>query len=184
MPLRAGSDRDAARSALPRVSATYARVVRVLVTGMSGAGKSTVVSELRQRGYEAYDADDHGFSEPREDGRWGWRIAMVSDLLRARGDRLIFFAGCSEEQAAVSFDVRVLLSAPKSVLLDRLRMRTTNSYGREARERTQILADLGEVEPLLRQSADLVLSTTVPPTQVADQILAYIAAQSPHPSVT
>jgi RNase adaptor protein for sRNA GlmZ degradation len=146
---------------------------------MSGAGKSTLVSELRQRGYEAYDADDHGFSEPREDGRWGWRIEMVIDLLASRADRLIFFAGCSEEQAAFSFDVQVLLSAPTSVLVDRLRMRRNNSYGGEARERAQILADLAEVEPLLRQSADLVLSTTVPPDQLADQILAYIAAQSP-----
>jgi shikimate kinase len=157
------------------------RAVRVLVTGMSGAGKSTLVSELRRRGYDAYDADDHGFSEPREDGHWGWRVEMVSDLLASRSDRLIFFAGCSEEQAAVSFDVRVLLSAPTSILVDRLRLRQNNSYGREARERAQILADLAEVEPLLRQSADLVLSSTVPPDQVADQILDYIAAQSPRP---
>lgn len=49
-------------------------------------------------------------------------------------------------------------------------MRTNNSYGGEVRERTQILADLAEVEPLLHQSADLVLSTTVPPDQLADQI--------------
>jgi GTPase SAR1 family protein len=123
-------------------SAAYARAVRVLLTGMSGAGKSTLVSELRQRGYEAYDADDHGFSEPREDGRWGWRIEMVSNLLTSHSDRLIFFAGCSEEQAAFPFDIRVLLSAPTSVLIDRLRTRTNNSYGREVRERTQILADL------------------------------------------
>lgn len=62
-------------------SAAYAQSVRVLLTGKSGAGKSTFVSELRQCGYDAYDADDHGFSEPREGGRWGWRIEMVSNLL-------------------------------------------------------------------------------------------------------
>ncbi len=152
----------------------------VLVTGMSGAGKSTVVSELRDRGYEAYDADDHGFSEPRGDGRWGWRIDMVRGLLASRRDGLIFFAGCSEEQAELFFDVRVLLSAPRFVLVDRLMMRTNNPYGRAAGERTQILADLAEVEPLLRHSADLVLSTTVPPDQVVDQLLGYIALQSPH----
>ena len=30
----------------------------VLITGMSGAGKSPLVRELRERGYTAYDADD------------------------------------------------------------------------------------------------------------------------------
>jgi hypothetical protein len=40
---------------------------------MSGAGKSSLVLELRKRGYVAYDADDDGFSEPRQNGRWGWR---------------------------------------------------------------------------------------------------------------
>jgi dephospho-CoA kinase len=39
---------------------------------MSGAGKSTVVGVLRERGYPAYDADD-GFTEPRADGRWAER---------------------------------------------------------------------------------------------------------------
>jgi adenylate kinase family enzyme len=51
--------------------------MRVLLTGMSGSGKSTLVQELRRRGYAAYDADDDGFSEPRADGRWGWRADAV-----------------------------------------------------------------------------------------------------------
>jgi serine kinase of HPr protein (carbohydrate metabolism regulator) len=69
--------------------------VRVLLTGMSGVGKSSLVRELRRRGHLAYDADDDGFSEPRADDR-------------------------------------------------------------------QVLADVAEVEPLLRGSADLVLTTTEP----------------------
>jgi dephospho-CoA kinase len=32
--------------------------MRVLLTRMSGTGKSTLVQELRRRGYSAYDADD------------------------------------------------------------------------------------------------------------------------------
>jgi dephospho-CoA kinase len=38
--------------------------MRVLLTGMSATGKSALVRELQRRGYTAYDADDHGFSEP------------------------------------------------------------------------------------------------------------------------
>jgi hypothetical protein len=84
----------------------------VLLTGMSGAGKSALVHELRRRGYAAYDADEDGFSEPRGDGRWGWRADRVADLLARAPDRLAFFAGCSEEQVDLPFDLRVLLTAP------------------------------------------------------------------------
>ena len=38
-----------------------------------------------------------------------------------------------------------------------------------------MLADLDEVEPLLRRSADLVLTTTAPLPEVADRLLAAIA---------
>ena len=38
-------------------------VKRVLLTGMSGTGKSTVVAELAARGYKAVDADDPALSE-------------------------------------------------------------------------------------------------------------------------
>jgi dephospho-CoA kinase len=37
---------------------------RVLVTGMSGAGKSTVLGELRRRGLLAVDTDDPGWALP------------------------------------------------------------------------------------------------------------------------
>jgi dephospho-CoA kinase len=149
--------------------------MRVLLTGMSGAGKSTLVVELRRRGHIALDAEDDGFSEPRADGRWGWRADAVADLLAPRPNRLLFFAGCSEEQIDLPFDYRVLLTAPRSVLIQRLRTRTGNTYGRKGTELSQVLADLAEVEALLRRSADLVLTTTAPPREVADALLARIA---------
>jgi hypothetical protein len=149
--------------------------MRVLLTGMSGTGKSALVHELRRRGYLAYDADDDGFSEPRADGRWGWRADRVADLLAQDTQRLLFFAGCSEEQIELPFDYRVLLTAPKSVLVDRLRTRTGNAYGRGGVELSQVLSDLAEVEPLLRRSADLVLTTTAPLPDVADRLITRIA---------
>jgi AAA domain len=153
--------------------------MRVLLTGMSGTGKSALVQELRRRGYAAYDADDDGFSEPREDGRWGWRLDAVSELLAAADDRLLFFAGCSEEQIELRFDYRVLLTAPTIVLIGRLRTRTSNSYGRDPGERARVLADLAEVEPMLRRSADLVITTTFPVREIADLLLRRIGELEP-----
>src|SRR5215217_610765 len=126
--------------------------MRVLVTGMSGSGKSTLVQELRRRGHAAYDADDDGFSEPRANGRWGWRADAVAALLaRVPDEDLLFFAGCSEEQIEMPFDYRVVLTAPEDEIVTRLRTRTFNAYGRKAVERRQVLADLAHIEPLLRR---------------------------------
>jgi RNase adaptor protein for sRNA GlmZ degradation len=149
--------------------------VWVLLTGMSGTGKSALVAELRRRGHTAYDADEDGFSEPRADGRWGWRVDRVGDLLARDPGGPAFFAGCSEEQAGLPFDVRVLLTAPQEVLVERLRTRRGNAYGRGGTELAQVLADLVAVEPLLRRSADLVLTTTVPTAEVADLLLERVA---------
>ena len=144
----------------------------VLLTGMSGTGKSALVHELRDRGHTALDADEDGYSEPREDGRWGWRADRVAALLAQPHDGPAFFAGCSEEQADLPFAARVLLTAPESVLVERLR--TRGSYGSDDQQLAQVLADVAEVEPLLRRSADLVLTTTIPPPQLADDVLRHL----------
>lgn len=150
--------------------------MRVLITGMSGVGKSTMVRELRARGFVAYDADDDGFSEPREHGRWGWRLDLVAPVLRQGGTGLdpLFFAGCSEEQAELPFDRRVLLTAPADVLMQRLKTRTTDGYGGSPEQRAQVLGDLREVEPLLRRSAHLVLDATEPVPVLADAVLHHL----------
>jgi AAA domain len=150
--------------------------MRVLLTGMSGTGKSTLVQELRRRGHAAYDADDDGFSERRAQGRWGWRADAVASLLAQIPDgELLFFAGCSEEQIEMPFDYRVVLTVPQDEIVMRLRTRTSNAYGQKPGELQQVLADLANIEPLLRRSADLVLSTTAPVAEVADRLLAHVA---------
>lgn len=146
-------------------------MLRVLITGMSGTGKSTLVRELRRRGYAAYDADDDGYSEPRSHGSWGWRCEAVQALFEQCAAPVLFFSGCSEEQAQFDFDLRVLLCAPDSVIVERLGTRTTNSYGREAGELARVLADREAIEPLLRRSADLTIATTEPVGLVADLVV-------------
>ena len=104
--------------------------MRVLVTGISGTGKSSLVKELRRRNYIAYDADDDGFTEPRPDGTWGWRLDLVRSLFDQHNDGLLFFAGCSDEQAMVDFHFKVLLTAPVNVIIERLRRGPQTRLGR------------------------------------------------------
>jgi hypothetical protein len=95
-------------------------------------------------------------------------------LARVPDGELLFFAGCSEEQIEMPFDYRVVLTVPEDEIVVRLRTRTSNAYGGNPAERSQVLADLARVEPLLRRSADLVLSTAAPVAEVADRLLAHV----------
>lgn len=146
--------------------------MKVLVTGISGVGKSTLVGELRRRGYSAFDVDDDGLSVPLVDGTWGWRLADVRALLERYEGRLVFLAGCSEEQAALEWDLKVLLTATSEVIIDRLIERSNNPFGKTKAEQTRVLSDMEWVLPLLRESADLEIDTTSqPPAVVADAVI-------------
>src|SRR5262252_6643082 len=110
-------------------------VRRVLLTGMSGTGKSSVIEVLVVMGYKAVDTDD-GWCEPLPDGRQRWREDAIAELLDAEDAELLFVAGCEENQVAFHprFDVIILLSAPAEVLVRRLARRTGNPYGKSPDE--------------------------------------------------
>ncbi|MDL2344278.1 AAA family ATPase [Deinococcus sp. MIMF12] len=137
---------------------------RVLITGMSGTGKSSVIRELARRGFRAVDTDTDGWSEWTTDAEgqpdWVWREAPMRDLL-AEEARPLFVCGCKSNQGALygGFDRVVLLSAPADVLLARVQARTDNPYGQTPGERALILHHLETVEPLLRAGADLELDS-------------------------
>ncbi len=159
--------------------------MRVRVTGVSGVGKSSLVGELRRRGFDAVDAvdaDDDGFTSPRPDGTWGWRRDQVRAFFEERQGQLLFFAGCSNEQAEFDFDMKVLLTAPVDVIVERLQTRTNNSFGRTETEHDRVLSDAQWLLPLLRASADLVIETTTPISDVADGLVEAVALRGHEPT--
>jgi dephospho-CoA kinase len=150
-------------------------VKRVLVMGMSGTGKSSVVAELVARGYKAVDTDD-GFCEVLPDGRQRWREDAVNALLDTEDADVLFVAGCEENQVRFHprFDHLVLLSAPQETLLERLARRTNNHFGKSPEELRQVLDDLEHVEPLLRRVASHEIVTTAPLDEVVTELLALV----------
>jgi shikimate kinase len=147
-------------------------VARVLITGMSGVGKSSLLAELSRRGYRTVDTD-HGDYHESVDGEWLWREDRIAALLSSDGP--LFVQGTTRNQVVFYplFDHIVLLSAPAEVLVDRLRSRTTNPYGKDPADVAETPGYLETVEPLLRQAATLEVVTTVPVEQVADIVVAH-----------
>jgi dephospho-CoA kinase len=155
---------------------------RILVTGISGTGKSSALAELGRRGYRVVDTDDpgwreyHEYVEPSDElhrGEWLWVEERITELLDSDDGRPLFVQGCVRNQSKFydRFNAVVLLSAPADLILDRIARRTTNNYGKTPVERAMILADLARVEPLLRASSTHELDASRPLDEVVADLI-------------
>ncbi|MFI5933207.1 AAA family ATPase [Actinoplanes sp. NPDC051494] len=153
-------------------------MARVLITGMSGTGKSTVLAALGALGHRVVDTDTEQWSRwvtlPDGERDWVWREDAVSGLLAGHRDGHLFVAGCKSNQGRFypQFDRVVLLSAPADVLLARIASRTNNPYGKRPEELAAILRHLAEVEPLLRATATVEIDASGPVAEVVRRVLA------------
>jgi adenylate kinase family enzyme len=153
-------------------------VLKVLVTGMSGTGKSTALRELGDRGHRVVDTDTDNdrwntwVTLPDGSADWVWREDAITRLLTGHGRGKLFVAGCTSNQPRFypMFDHVVLLSAPAEVLLARIAGRTTNPYGKTPEERDRILHHLATVEPLLRRSATVEIDASAPLDEVVRRL--------------
>ncbi len=167
---------------------------RVLLTGMSGTGKSTVIGALAACGYQAVDADCDEWSEwvsyvatPGEPGSpvepdrdWVWREDRVQDLLSREDAGILFLSGCARNMVRFypQFDHIVLLSAPAAVIVERLATRTNNPYGKHPDEVARVLELMQCVEPLLRKRAGHEVDTSAPLDQVVERVLQIVQPQA------
>lgn len=160
------------------------RVKRVLITGMSGTGKTAVISELKARGFAAIDLDTPDWSHwvkassadaltPTEGKDWVWQEERVQALLSAPLDRLLFVSGCAENMHRLYplIDRIILLSAPLDVIMARLEERSADGYGHTETERAKIAQLFATIEPLLRQAAHHEIDTSGPVANTVDRIL-------------
>jgi len=80
------------------------RVKRVLLTGMSGTGKSSLLSLLRARGFKTVDTDYGGWTElvdvPGEpqSKEWLWREDRMVRLLSTEDAEILFVSGAARNQ--------------------------------------------------------------------------------------
>jgi shikimate kinase len=151
-------------------------VTKVLVTGMSGTGKSSALRVLGSRGHDVVDTDTEEWSRWTNDelGRpdWIWREDAMTSLLSAPRDASLFVAGCKTNQGDfyTYFDHVVLLHAPLDVLLERLAHRDDNPYGKSDDDRNEIRHYVETVVPRLRAGATNEIDASLPLSHVVTQL--------------
>lgn len=176
------------------VEGRIATMKRILLTGMSGTGKSAVIAALAAHGYHAVDADSDDYSEwvavspdddtpgsPVEAGRdWVWREDRIQALLATDAANILFLGGCAANMRGFlpQFDEVILLSAPAEVIVERLATRTTNPYGKRPAEVARTLELIETVEPLLRRIATHEIDTSAPLDEMVASILRLAQAES------
>ncbi|WP_020181375.1 AAA family ATPase [Methylopila sp. M107] len=159
-------------------------MARILITGMSGVGKSAAVLELVRRGRLAVDLDAPDWSEwvdadpaddltPAASKDWVWRTDKVRALLGGAAAKELFVSGCAENMSELYplIERVVLLSAPVETIMDRLAARGAEGYGGREEERRKVAELIATVEPLIRASADHEIDARAPIDAVVDELL-------------
>ena len=150
-------------------------MARVLVTGMSGTGKTTLLHELRRRGHLTVDTDYDGWELPSGE----WDEERMAALLAEHPDLVVSGTVSNQGRFYDRFEQVVLLSAPLPVLIERVSSRADNPYGRTAEQQAEIAHYLETVEPLLRPGATLELDGRLPTTTLADTVEALMQLSQP-----
>ena len=161
-----------------------------LVTGNPGAGKTALVAELVRRGVPALDADElAGWESPAGElvaappdpgaewlarHRWVWPRSRLEQYLRHPSDATVVLCGIAMNQRELLdlFDTVFLLSIDEPTQLARL----AASGNRDAAAREQVVRGRPVFEAQMRAAGAVVLDGRRPTAEVADQVLAAVAA--------
>lgn len=160
-----------------------------LITGIAGSGKSTIKSELINRGYTAYDVDDgmaHWIHRttgtpvaydpalvPMTDEHdWSINKSVLDRALES--DNIVFICGSAHDLYCYfdRFDTVFLLQYPSAESVrTRLVSRTDNSYGKDPKELASIISYWKDYEQEYVTHGAEVIDCTTPLNDVVNRIL-------------
>ena len=129
---------------------------RILLTGMSGVGKSTVLERLAAEGIRCIDLDDGWMCELQ--GERQIDLEAVRQFVRAHDREPVVFAGCARNQGGLGADYTILLTASPETMRQRI-AEGKNPFGKDGETWRKIMKDKAETEPILKAGSDMVIHT-------------------------
>jgi adenylate kinase family enzyme len=173
----------------------------VLITGCSGAGKTTVAAVLARRGLASLDADDDPSlartvdlagnvveQEPQEPDfawlsrhSWAWDPARLDELIKAAAPATLYVCGgaANELELAGRFTQVFLLEIDEPTMLARLDARRDyHDWGRIGDTREYLRRKLPELQDRLRAFGAIPIDARQPLDQVADAIISHTLRRS------
>ena len=166
----------------------------VLITGCSGAGKSTIAAVLARRGLASIDADDDPslarfvdsagavvVEEPAAPDlawlarhSWAWNPARVDELIRASAPATLYVCGGADNELELAdrFTHVFWLEIDEPTMLVRLDARRDyHDWGRIGDTREYLRRRLPEIQDRLRAFGAIPIDARQPLDQVVDAIL-------------
>jgi adenylate kinase family enzyme len=167
----------------------------IYVAGLSGSGKSTITELLRQKGYEAHDADvelckwynnetgeevayprDKANRSPDWQEHHTFRMSenLVAGIARRPNDKPTFILGIAPndlELAPTYFDKVFFLYISKDDMVRRVTTRTTNKYGHDADQLAVIKKWYQPTIDKYKNYGAHFIDGEQPPEQVVEEIL-------------
>ena len=171
----------------------------VMITGGSGAGKSTIAAVLARRGLTSIDADydpvlsrfvdpaglvverpaapDFAWIARRS---WQWDPGRLDELIRAAAPATLYVCGYAANQLELAdrFSQVFLLEIDEPTMLVRLDARQDNEWGRAGDSREYLRRLRPEYQNRLRASGAIPIDATQPLGQAAAAILSRTTASS------
>jgi len=154
-----------------------------LVEGVSGAGKTSVATELQRRGYHVIHGDrqlayqgDPETGEPLPGTHHGhhiWKVDEVRALVADHSNEMTFFCGGSRNfhHFIALFDAVFVLELDWATLDARLSLRPEDEFGRSPEQRALVKRVHATREDLPRDA--VAIDATAPLGEVVDAILAH-----------
>lgn len=149
----------------------------LFITGMSGTGKSTVLEKLSGRGYKTIDTDYdrlsiQSYNHDMQEHEWVWDEFKMKRILEEHAAGVLFISGTVSNQGKFYpyFDEIICLSAPADILMERVRNRTTNDYGKTDADRKEIMDNLERFGAIIEAGAGRRIDATRDIDSIADEI--------------